>query len=317
MPKSLSQLYGGGAVSLIDFIVVRKYPLYFQEFGTNTPAKLRSPQSAERICEETPDAHLRPAFKLKILDTLDKQTQAMLTVYGQGIDAHDEIKEGERMCAVNLVQAHSKATDVPQLALATIKASRLSRLKEKHPQHVAEPVSVTELHSCDVVQSDIQSFCAIKKIILEKDHVWKVIALVASAELVCIEFQDRNFVKAPDFPAVGKYALLDNLQYASTTVVAHSDLSFTTHELPCRAPDPSQNFVYHTLRFSAKSAFKLTSASSCDETKRLKSLTGDKEFTKELQRKIRHMLHQGQANRVALDWENDAEPLTCPEEKKE
>ena len=169
--------------------MVRKYPLYYQEFGTNTPAKLRSPQSVERIYEETPDASLRAAFKLKILDTLDQSTQAILTVYGQGNDAHDDIKEGERMCAVNLVQSHSKASDVPQLALATIKASRLNRVKaQKFPDKVEKSVSVTELHSCNVLHSDIQACCIIKKIILEKDYVWKVIVLVASSDLVCIEF---------------------------------------------------------------------------------------------------------------------------------
>ena len=90
---------------------------------------------------------------------------------------------------------------------------------------------------------------------------------------------------------MGKYTLLDNLQYVNTTEVTHSDLSFTTHELPTHASKPTFTFVYHTLRFSAKSAFKLTSATSCDETKRLKALVGDKDFTKDVQRKLRHIIH--------------------------
>jgi hypothetical protein len=44
------------------------------------------------------------------------------------------------------------------------------------------------------------------------------------------------------------------------------------------------------MKFSARSLFKLSSSSATDETTKLKQLTKDKEFMKEVDRRVRHII---------------------------
>jgi hypothetical protein len=44
------------------------------------------------------------------------------------------------------------------------------------------------------------------------------------------------------------------------------------------------------MKFSVKSLFKLSSASATDETTKLKQLTSEKEFMKEIDRRVRHII---------------------------
>lgn len=85
--------------------------------------------------------------------------------------------------------------------------------------------------------------------------MWKVIAVTAMNEMVCIEIVDRGFVRNSVFPKVNSFVLFDNLSYAESVVVSHNDLSFQQFDRPPAAGSDHllNSFVYHHLRFSLKS----------------------------------------------------------------
>lgn len=62
--------------------------------------------------------------------------------------------------------------------------------------------------------------------------MWKVILLLANQELICVEFADRGFVRAVDFPKVSNFIYLDGLAYVSSTKIDNGDLSFHVQNEP-------------------------------------------------------------------------------------
>jgi hypothetical protein len=98
---------------------------------------------------------------------------------------------------------------------------------------VPKPVSLTELLKWEKneFEQDFNCFGLIKKIIVQGGtDVWKILILIPNEELVCVEFQDRGFVKVGEFPKVLQYVFLDNLKYVSSTRIDHRDLSFEVQD---------------------------------------------------------------------------------------
>jgi len=56
--------------------------------------------------------------------------------------------------------------------------------------------------------------------------------LLASHELICVEFADRGFVRAAEFPKVSNFVYLDGLTYVCSTKIDNSDLSFQVYNEP-------------------------------------------------------------------------------------
>jgi hypothetical protein len=71
------------------------------------------------------------------------------------------------------------------------------------------------------------------------------------------------------------------------------------------------------MKFSARSLFKLSSSSATDETTKLKQLTKDKEFMKEVDRRVRHIISQGVSSRLSGKSTKTVEQTYDPENRKE
>ena len=56
--------------------------------------------------------------------------------------------------------------------------------------------------------------------------------LLASHELICVEFADRGFVRAAEFPKVSNFVYLDGLGYLCSTKIDNRDLSFQVYNEP-------------------------------------------------------------------------------------
>jgi len=108
--------------------------------------------------------------------------------------------------------------------------------------------------------------------------------------LFCVEFIDRGFVMVNDFPKLQGFVYFDNLNFSSTTRVDHTDLSIENFEIPTKEAETNQ-FVYHNLRFSSKSLYKLTTVNCNAETKQLKELQKNKEIVAEIERNVRHIIN--------------------------
>ncbi len=134
-------------------------------------------------------------------------------------------------------------------------------------------------------------FAQVKKILVNDQDVWKVIVMTQDCVLFCVEFLERGFVMVNDFPKVQGFVFFDNLTFSSTTRVDHTDLSLANFEIPTKETDSNNQFVYHNLKFSSKSFFKLTTVNCNAETKQLKELQKNKEMVTEIERNIRHIIN--------------------------
>jgi len=105
-----------------------------------------------------------------------------------------------------------------------------------------------------------------------------------------LEFADRGFVRAADFPKVSNFIYLDGLAYLSSTKIDNGDLSFHVQNEPLLV-DEQDFFTYQSVRFTSKSSFKLVSAAYNDETQSIKNI--NKERAKEIKKRVRHLLNQG------------------------
>jgi hypothetical protein len=68
----------GGPISLLDVVILKKYPIYFTEYQDSKP-QLRCLQTAETFKESS---NLSPNFKLLVADTLS-DARALLTLKGK------------------------------------------------------------------------------------------------------------------------------------------------------------------------------------------------------------------------------------------
>lgn len=56
--------------------------------------------------------------------------------------------------------------------------------------------------------------------------------MTLDSTLFCIEFVDKGFVMAVDFPKASYFVYFDNLTFISSTKIDHRDLSITNFEIP-------------------------------------------------------------------------------------
>jgi hypothetical protein len=72
----------------------------------------------------------------------------------------------------------------------------------------------------------------VQKVLVQGSDVWKVLVMLPTQDLVCIDFQDRGFVKQADFPKAGSMVFVQDVLFAQSTMIDSRDLSFTVSEVP-------------------------------------------------------------------------------------
>lgn len=115
VPKSLSAIAKnalGTTISLVDCIIVKKYPLTYSEFRLankgkgNDKAKVttRMVQTVEYLQSKfnQQEFSYRPNFKLKVVDALKTHVCAVVSVQNQCQETHDSLSVGDRISLVNL-----------------------------------------------------------------------------------------------------------------------------------------------------------------------------------------------------------------------
>lgn len=239
-------------------------------------------------------------FKLKVVDALRPEHQAIVTLFDQCEETHSSLKPGDRIQLYNVTPSGGQADG---LNLNITKASKIYHLTD----NILKPKKVTEeLDRCKALiengttladfkrrfgelrrDQDLSFYAYVLKVIAAKSatvpgesDVVKCLLMTQDQEIVCLEFFDRQFCLAKAFPKEKSYVSVENVSYVHSVFVKKKD-SFEVFQTPQLAElkaasnssaSKQQGFVYEVLKLSSRSLCKLTTASHNEATQTLKLL---------------------------------------------